>query len=81
VPYIKEVGGKRRRRIHRKQTSMYGVRPARYSLDQIIAECANAIRDCKSNSPTPKIVWSCAEGRWVINPEALQLKNGKLQEV
>lgn len=60
---------------------MYGVRPARYSLDQIVAECANAIRDCKSTAPTPKIVWSCAEGRWVINPEALQLKNGKLQEV
>jgi len=60
---------------------MYGVRPARYSLDQIVAECANAIRDVESNAQPQHIVWSCAEGRWVINPEVLQVKHGKLQEV
>ncbi len=82
MPYIKEVGGGNATDTSiANKPLMYGVRPARYSLDQIVAECANAIRDCKSNSPTPKIVWSCAEGRWVINPEALQVKHGKLQEV
>ena len=60
---------------------MYGIRPARYTLDQIVAECANAIRDTKTNTEPQHIVWSCAEGRWVINPERLQVKYNKLQEV
>lgn len=60
---------------------MYGIRPARYTLDQIVAECANAIRDTKTNAEPQHIVWSCAEGRWVINPERLQVKYNKLQEV
>jgi len=60
---------------------MYGIAPARYTLDQIVAECANAIRDVKTTQQPQHIVWSCAEGRWVINPERLQVKYNKLQEV
>ena len=59
---------------------MYGIAPARYTLDQIVAECANAIRDIPAAAPN-KIVWSPAEGRYVFNPEFLKFQNGKLQEV
>jgi hypothetical protein len=60
---------------------MYGIRPARFTLDQIVSECANAIRELPSQQPPAKIIWSCAEGRYVFNPESLKFQNGKLQEV
>lgn len=59
---------------------MYGIAPARYTLDQIVAETANAIRDIPQAAPN-KIVWSCAEGRYVFNPDFLKFQHGKLQEV
>jgi hypothetical protein len=60
---------------------MYGIRPSRYTLDEIVAECANAIRNVETNTNPQKIVWSCAEGRYVFNPDYVTVKHGRLQEV
>jgi len=59
---------------------MYGVRPARYTIEELTAQSAAAIRNCTSAHQSP-IVWSCAEGRYIHNPEFVSYKHGKFQEV
>jgi hypothetical protein len=59
---------------------MYGVRPARYTIEEITAQAANAIKDLPKADPAP-FVWSPEVRRYVINSEYVQFKNGKFQEV
>ena len=60
---------------------MYGVRPARYTIEELVAQSRNAIRNVESVAQPNPIVWSPVEGRYVVNPEFAQWKNGKFQEV
>ena len=61
---------------------MFGVRPARLTLDELFAESREVLakidKNTASTAPTP-IVWSCQEGRWVNNPEFATFKHGKFQ--
>ena len=59
---------------------MYGVRPARYTIQELTAQSAAAIRNCAPAHQSP-IIWSCAEGRYIHNPEFVSYKHGKFQEV
>ena len=60
---------------------MYGVRPARLTLDELVAESREILRRATPNTTEPApFVWSCAEGRWVNNPEFATFKHGKFQK-
>ena len=61
---------------------MYGVRPARLTLDELFAESRELLAKTAHNAPQTEplpIVWSCAEGRWINNPEYATFKHGKFQ--
>lgn len=60
---------------------MYGVRPARYTIEELIAQSRNAIRNVESVTQPQPIVWCTVQGRYIVNPEFAQWKNGKFQEV
>jgi hypothetical protein len=57
---------------------MYGIRPARYTIEELTAQAANAIRNVPSSIPN-QIVWK--DGRWQANPEYVQFIHGRFQEV
>jgi len=62
---------------------MYGVRPARLTLDELFAESRELLAKVSHKTPQPEplpIVWSCVEGRWVNNPEFAAFKHGKFQK-
>lgn len=60
---------------------MYGVRPARLTLDQLVAESREILRRATPTTTEPApFVWSCAEGRWINNPEFATFKHGKFQK-
>lgn len=61
---------------------MYGVRPARLTLDELVAESREVLAKLDKNTPASEptpFLWSCAEGRWVNNPEFATFKHGKFQ--
>lgn len=60
---------------------MYGVRPARYTIEELVAQSNNAIRNVKNVTQPNPIVWCSTQGRYIHNPEFAQWKNGKFQEV
>lgn len=62
---------------------MYGVRPARYTLDELFAESRELLAKASHKHPAPEplpIVWDCTQGRWVNNPEFAEFKHGKFQK-
>ena len=59
---------------------MYGVRPCRYTIEELVAQSRAAIQDLPSPAPSP-FVWSPTLRRHVINEKYIQHKNGKFQVV
>ena len=59
---------------------MYGVRPSRYTIEELTAQAARSIQNLPSAAPNP-IVWDHIQGRYILNPEYVQFKHGKFQEV
>ena len=60
--------------------TMYGVRPARYTIEELTAQAANAIRNLPDAAPNP-FIWSPEVRRYVTNPEFVTFKNGQFQQV
>jgi len=61
---------------------MYGVRPARLTLDELVAESRELLAKLDKNTPATEptpFLWSCAEGRWVNNPDHAKFIHGKFQ--
>lgn len=61
---------------------MYGVRPARYTLDELFAQSREVLAKASPNTPQTEplpIVWDCTQGRWINNPEFATFKHGKFQ--
>lgn len=60
---------------------MYAVRPARYTLDELIAQSREVLARATPTSVEPApFVWSSCEGRWINNPEFATFKHGKFQK-
>jgi hypothetical protein len=59
---------------------MYGVRPARYTIEELVAQSRAAIANVPEAAPNP-FVWSCTLRRYVVNEKYIQHKNGKFQVV
>ena len=59
---------------------MYGVRPARFTIEELVAQSRAAIADVPEAAPNP-FVWSAALRRYVVNESYIQHKNGKFQVV
>jgi len=57
---------------------MYGIAPARYTIEELTAQAANAIRNLPKADPQ-QYTWK--EGRWQLNPEYVKFIHGRFQEV
>lgn len=60
---------------------MYAVRPARYTLEELISESREVLARATPASVEPApFVWCSIEGRWINNPEFATFKHGKFQK-
>lgn len=58
---------------------MYGVRPARFTIEELVATAREGIKKLPDPEPHP-FVWSPEVRRYVVNPEYATFKHGKFQK-